>query len=261
MKIHNTNPIAAQALWGALVAMADSPAEACVCHLKGTPYSVRVTEDNGHRQHLVISAANASYRVSRIECLDDSVEYVHAEQSYFGKAIHKHFGWGEGVDAVTFLTGLIEYIQVYRSFQGVEIREELAFAEVKNSVRKTARLFFRNHLEEATDLQPRKFFNQDDKSLTDIQQLIEGYGDIKPGTYRYASLSGQNVNDTILVVTEAGTRAVLNLDKDNHFKLLTKNPDLLALVDLAGGGINEAFVNSLIGVKGYARRVLNTVEI
>lgn len=264
MQITNSNPLAAHALWGALTSLADRVHDGCVCAKEGFfPYSV-IHFLSGENEHIVISATNATHRVSRIANIEEGTfEYRAQEQGVVGNVIHHHMGYcGQyAVDAVDYLGGLIKFIPDYRQADAYELRQSLSKGEVVSHLKNAARINFRKQLEQVKDkvINPRCFFQQG-SMLTDLAQIVDTrVAGVKPGIYSYASMDGTGDPDCVVIIAESGEVALLSIIEEKLL-LMTSSPKLAELIDFMKG-VSASFIDSLVEKDGYAYGVLNTVSV
>jgi hypothetical protein len=264
MQITNSNPLAAHALWGALTSLADRVHEGCVCAKEGFfPYSVTLFQ-SGENEHLVITAANASHRVSRIGNLDEGTyEYRTQANGIVGQVIHQAMGYDGmyAVDAIDYLGGLIKFIPDFRRADAHELRLSLTKGETVSHLKNVARIQFRNQLAKAqgNSIHFREFY-ESRSMMTDLAQLIDSrVPNIKAGVHTYASIDGTGVEDCLVIKAESGEVALLTIVEEK-LRLMTSSAQLARLIDFMKG-VSASFVDSLIERDGYAYGVLNTVSV
>lgn len=265
MQITVSNPLAAHSLWTTLASLADRVVEGCVCGQVGVfPYTLTLFKGD-ITEHLTINASNASYRVSKLIDIEKGVTTYQAQkQGYVGDVIKETLRWYKHtaeMDAVKFLSGLIEFVQTYTTPDGAKIREELAKAEAKSIQSNVSRIVFYQTIEALQDkpLDLREFYSQKD-SMTDIAQIVTNrLPNSLNGIYTYTSLSGVGRPDTLVVKAESGHVATVSI-VDGKYVMMSSCKKLMDLVDLTGG-ISGQFVTSLVDKTSFVYGVLNTVDV
>lgn len=264
MNIRVENPLAAHALWTALVGLADRTVEGCLCAEKSPP-PYTVTHVVGlSKDHLIITAANASCRITQIcDIEDNAIKYTAHTDGAVGKVICKEQSWEHrgSIDAVEFLSGLLQFVQLYRSIDGASVRAKLSGAEVTVEIKGKARIAFRRQLNHLTGNQvSHRCFYQQHKTESDLVQLIESQlTGVEPGIYSYVSMDGTGDPDTIVVKAESGEVALLTIVNENLLFLTSSKP-LGKLMDFMKG-ISTPFIDSLVDETSYVYGILNTVSV
>lgn len=233
MKLLNRNPIAAAALWNALVNLADNKYDQ-ITNGKGLePYSVVVAAGDDAQQ-VVIVGNNAAYRVNRYTDDKGVVEYRVNRGGDMYDAVHEACGWNkrEELDADRYLTGLIDYVSRFRTPDGSELRHELAQREVSHRRHKATKNAFSGLMASAESkvLTAHDFYKAD-IDIPDLQQLQDtALTNVAPGMYVYASFEGQGVLDTLVFVSKTRHNVVLFRLEDHKIKLYTRHDILAKLI-------------------------------
>jgi hypothetical protein len=264
MHIHVENPLAAHALWTALVGLADRTVESCLSLETSPPPFCTAHVVGSGKDHFLITGVNASFRISRVADIEDnSFVYTAHTSGAVGKVILKAQGWEhrESIDAVAFLSGMLEVVQLLSRPAGAVLRDKIASAEVTTKIKSKARQTFRRQLALLTnETVSFRCFYQQHKSDTDIVQLVESQlVGVEPGFYSYVSMDGTGDPDTIVVKAESGEVALLTIVNDNLLFMTSSKP-LGLLMDFIKG-VSTPFIDSLVDRTSYVYGILNTVSV
>lgn len=264
MHIQVENPLAAHALWTALVGLADRTTETCLSLETSPPPFCTAHIVGDGKDHFLITGVNASFRISRTADIENNVFTYSAHTSgVVGKQILKSQGWQHrgSIDAVPFLSGLLEVVQTLSNPAGAVLRDKIASAEVTAKIKSAARSTFRRQLALLADesVNFRCFFQQH-RPESDITQLVESQlTGVKAGVYSYASMDGTGDPDTIVVKAESGEVAMLAIVNEN-LMFLTSSKPLGQLMEFIKG-ISTPFIDSLVDPTSYVYGILNSVTV
>lgn len=228
MQIVTSNLVATNALWTALIGLADASVTVEQHTAERTePYSVlHVSHDN--IQHLVITGNNAGIRITRTVNTNDTVHYQPNGNHPFAILVHKHLGveGQEEVEATTYLAALIEFVGFYRSHNGAEFRREVAAIETRHAEIAVVKSEFLTLLASVKNnpLELRRFYNTHGGS--DIDQLLSTI-DLDPGVYSYTPLD-QGLKATHVVFVSRNSRNVLVAYLHDGLPALQSTNDALA---------------------------------
>jgi hypothetical protein len=276
MQITVSNLLASEALWATMTKLADRVVDGCICAQNGiAPYSVihfkNDLDDSVTRrqrdvvEHLTINASNASFRVSRIiDVAEGTIKYNCQKGGYVGRAIRRHLELTQqsSVDAIQFFAGLINFIDTYRTKDGAQIREKLALAEAYSVLKNKARSTFYKHISDnATNVLSLRSFYRQGIDLSDLEQIADsGLPNVGSGVYVYPSLDGGGVADTLVIVTDTGSVAVIHLPKSGKFHLYTTSRQLGLMVDFLHG-VGASLIDSLVDTNSFIHGLLNQVTV
>jgi len=242
MKINTSNTVATEALWTALVGLADNKITAeqgVAAPLR--PYSVlhitmpeTPTNIPGHvTQHILIQGNNDVYKVAR-KVGAEEVTYEHSVKGVMIDIVHDNMLWTDltAIASDTYLGGLIQFVNHYRNPEGRATRERIAEEEVLSLARRDDNRAFDEMLSNAMDnrLTAHSFYDPQNP-LSDREQLMaKPQPKIDAGTYSYASFAGGGQPDTLVIVSSVQRNAVIAYRVEGKVRICFDHLDLDALL-------------------------------
>lgn len=209
MQIVTKNSIATDALWTALIGLADVSVTVEQQSKDAEPYStLHVSHDN--TQHLVITGNNNGLRINRTVNTDNSVAYTLSGNNPFSQLVFSHLEIDdlESIDSGDLLSKLIEFVEFFRTPKARDFRRAVAGVETRHAEISSVKSEFLDLLESVRNnpLEVRRFYSSQAGS-SDLEQLMSTI-DLAPGIYSYTPLD-QGLKATHVVFVSRNNRNVL----------------------------------------------------